>query len=110
MRRSLDGPAAAFVVGLVVLAALLTAVGVVVAVVRGDDVRETVGWSPAAGGALVAVLVGLSGSTSVNRHESREVVGTGHFIGARVPLPQTSIVRGLIGAVCAGIGIASLVV
>lgn len=110
MRRSLDGLVVTFVVGLVVLAALLTAVGVVVALVREDDVREAVGWSLAVGGALVALLVGGSGSTSVNRHESREVVGTGHFIGARVPLPQTSIVWGLVGCVCAGIGILSFVV
>jgi hypothetical protein len=110
VRRSLDGLAATFVLGLVVIAGILTALGAVVGLIRGDELRAAVGWSLAVGGAIVALLVGGSGSTSVNHHGSRDVVGTGHFVGARVPLPQTSLVWALVGFVCAGIGILVLVV
>jgi hypothetical protein len=78
--------------------------------VRGDELRAAVGWSLAVGRALVALLVGGSGSTSINYHGSRDVVGGGHFVGARVPLPQTPLVWALVGFVCAAIGILILMV
>ena len=99
-----------FAVGLLGLVALLTAVGTVVALVRGGELQDAVGWSLAMGGAFVALLVGGSGSSSLNYHGSRDVVGRGHFIGARVPLPQTPLVWALVGLVCAGIGFLILVV
>ena len=95
--------ALAFFVGAVLtLSAIFVVVGVVVGLVRGRDVRES---GLAVGGALVALLVGGSGSTTVNYRGSRDVVGSGHFIGARIPLPQTPLVWALVGFVCAAIGI-----
>ena len=48
------------------LSAILVVLGVVVGLVRDSDVRESVGWALAVGGVLVALLVGGSGSTTVN--------------------------------------------
>ena len=59
---------------------------------------------------LVGLLVGGSGSTSVNYHGSRDVVGRGYFIGERRPLPQTPLVWALVGLSCAVIGILVLMV
>lgn len=92
------------------LSAILVVLGVVVGLVRDSDVRESVGWALAVGGVLVALLVGGSGSTTVNYRGSRDVVGSGHFIGARIPLPQTPLVWALVGFVCAAIGILILLV
>jgi hypothetical protein len=98
-----------FAGGLLVVGSILVGVGVVVGLVRDDELRDAVGWSLAVGGAIVGLLVGGSGSTSVNYHGSRDVVGRGYFIGERRPLPQTPLVWALVGLSCAVIGIIVLV-
>ena len=108
MRRPLGGPVATFAVGLLAVCSILGVLGLVVGFVRGDELRDAVGWSLAVGGAIVALLVGGSGSTSVNYHGSRDVVGRGLFIGERRPLPQTPLVWALVGLCCAAIGILTL--
>jgi len=95
---------ATFALGLLIVGSIFAGLGALVGLVRDDELREAVGWSLAAGGAIVALLVGGSGSPSVNRHGSRDVVGRGHFIGERRPLPQTPLLWALVGLSCTAIG------
>ena len=97
-----------FVFGVLLTASILAGVGLVVALVRDGDVGDSVAWALTIGGAMVALLVGGSGSPSVNMQGSREVVG-GRFVTPVVPLPETPLVWALVGFACAGIGIALLV-
>jgi hypothetical protein len=96
-----------FAVGVLLTASLLATLGLVVALVRDGDVRDSVAWALCIGGAIVALLVGGSGSPSVNMQGSREVVG-GRFVTPVVPLPESSLVWALVGFACAGIGVALL--
>jgi hypothetical protein len=93
-----------FILGVLLTTSILTGVGLVVALVRDGDARDSVAWALIIGGAIVALLVGGSGSPSVNMQGSREVVG-GRFVTPVVPLPETPLVWALVGFACAGIGI-----
>lgn len=96
--------------GVLLLCSILVVLGVVVALVRDEALRESGRGARRRGSPGRACSSWGSGSTAINYHGSRDVVGSGSFVGARVPLPQMSLVWALVGFVLAGIGILVLLV
>ena len=79
-----------FVVVTLAIAALCALVGAIVAAVRGGTpYTHAIGWAMWIGGAVIALLVAQSGSTTHTAGRQRIVVG-GRFVeGSDIPQPQS---------------------
>jgi hypothetical protein len=94
-------PFARLIVGSIVITVAVAAAGVLVAVLRDSDVRESVALALWIGGAVVLLVVGLAGSPSRNLVEGRSELG-GRMIG--VPLAQSPFGFAITGFVLVAAG------
>ena len=84
------------VVGSLLIAGVVAGIGVLIAVLRDSELRETVALALWIGGAVVLLVVGLASSPSRNLVEGRGELG-GRMVG--VPLAQSSLGFAFVGFV-----------